>query len=124
MIDGIEEALRPLRRHLGPLMQVLTLALNFVPLLLQSAQQIKKAQVARGADIERSLLLQIRFAMAAAVPLFAMAFRSSEQLALAMESRCYDPHAERTHYGQLKFRATDWLVSALIAIEFTASTLV
>ncbi|MEK9137229.1 MAG: energy-coupling factor transporter transmembrane component T [Bacteroidota bacterium] len=124
MIDGIEAALHPLRRQLGPLMQVLTLALNFVPLLMQSAHQIKKAQVARGADIERSMLLQVRFAVAAAVPLFAMAFRSSEQLALAMESRCYDPHAERTHYSQLKFRPTDRLISALIAIEFTVSALV
>jgi len=122
MIDAIETTLRPSHRHFGPIIQVLTIALNFVPLLIQSAQQIKKAQIARGARIDNNIIRQLRFGFSATIPLFAMTLRSSEQLALAMESRCYDPLVERSHFGILAMHLSDWLTLLLIVAQFVAST--
>ena len=122
MIDGIETSLRPLRKYLCPIIQVLTIALNFVPLLIRSAQQLKKAQIARGAEPDRNLLRQIRFAVSATVPLFVMTLRASEHLALAMDARCYQPKAARSSFARLHFAAADWLVLGVILIQFFASS--
>jgi energy-coupling factor transporter transmembrane protein EcfT len=122
MIDAIETTLRPAQKHFGPIIQVLTIALNFVPLLIQSAQQIKKAQIARGARIDSNIFRQLRFGFSATIPLFAMTLRSSEQLALAMESRCYDPLVERSHFGILTMHLSDWFTLLLIVAQFVAST--
>jgi energy-coupling factor transporter transmembrane protein EcfT len=121
MIDAIEIALKPVHRHLGPVVQVLAIALNFVPLLIQSAHQIKKAQIARGARIDKNIIRQLRFGFSATIPLFAMTIRSSEHLALAMESRCYDPLVERSHFGILAMKRSDWLTLLLIIAQFVAS---
>jgi energy-coupling factor transport system permease protein len=118
MIDGIEVTLRPLRKRFGAIIQVLTVSLNFVPMLIQSAQQIKKAQIARGAEPDRNILRQLRFAISAAIPLLAMSLRSSEHLALAMESRCYDPLAERSHYSQLRIAPRDWVTASFMIVQF------
>lgn len=121
MIDGIEAVLYPLRKRLGPIIQVLTIALNFVPLLIRSAQQLKKAQIARGAAPDKNLARQFRFALSATVPLFVMTMRSSEHLALAMDARCYDPLAERSRFAQLRMVAIDWLTLGLVATQFLVS---
>jgi energy-coupling factor transport system permease protein len=121
MIDGIETSLHPLRRQLGPIIQVLTIALNFVPLLIRSAQQLKTAQLARGAEPDKNLIRQIRFAISASVPLFVTTLRSSEQLALAMESRCYDPTAERSTFARLRMSAVDWITLGAVTAQFLVS---
>lgn len=121
IIDGVETSLRPFRKQLEPIIQVLTIALNFVPLLIRSAQQLKKAQVARGAEPDKNLVRQIRFALSATVPLFVMALRSSEHLALAMEARCYHPMARRSHFARLRMSTADWMTLGTVAAQFFAS---
>jgi energy-coupling factor transport system permease protein len=120
MVDGIETTLRFARKRFGAIIQVLTIALNFVPMLIQSAQQIKRAQLSRGARTDGNFFRQLRFAFSATVPLFAMTLRSSEQLALAMESRCYDPQLERSQYGELAMTPRDWITLLLIGGQFLA----
>ena len=112
VMDAIETIGRPIRRRFGPVIMVMNLTLNFVPTLVHTAQRIKIAQIARGADVDSGFPRQLHFAFSAALPLFASAFRSSEQLALAMESRCYDPSMERTHFSTVRMTAVDWLVAA------------
>lgn len=124
MIDGIEVTLGPLRKRFGAIIQVLTIALNFVPLLMRSAQQIKNAQIARGAEPDKNLARQFRFALSATVPLFVMTLRSSDHLALAMDARCYDPLAERSHLARLRMNSRDWLTLALVFAQFFISTTV
>lgn len=121
IVDGIEITMRPMGRRFGAVIQVLTIALNFVPMLIQSAQQIKKAQLARGAQIDGNILQPLRFAATAALPLFATTLRSSEQLALAMEARCYDPLLEKSHYSRLRMTALDWRTIILTLAQFTIS---
>ncbi len=118
MIDGIEATLRPVRRRLGAIVQVLTIALSFTPMLIQSARQIKKAQIARGAEPDKNIARQIQFAFSAAVPLFAMTLRSSDHLAQAMEARCYDPMAERSLYSRLTLTLQDWVTAVMILMQF------
>jgi len=109
MMDGLETLLQPIRRFAGPVLQVIAIALNFVPLLIHTARRIKMMQIARGADVERRFIGQIRFARSATLPLFVSAFRGAEQLALAMEARGYDPMIERSHYGELRMQTLDWI---------------
>lgn len=94
--DGVENSLAPFRKYFGPVIAVLGMTLNFAPLLVQSAQRLKAAQIARGADASSSFLSQVRFASQAVVPLFVSAVRSAHHLAEAMDARCYDPSALRT----------------------------
>lgn len=121
--DAVEAALHRAGRRWAPIMQVLTIALNFVPLLIQSARQIKNAHIVRGADPDRNLVRQLRFAATATVPLFAATLRSSEHLALAMESRCYDPGRVRTHFVRLRWAQPDGLVLSFVIAQFLLSTL-
>jgi energy-coupling factor transport system permease protein len=112
MLEGIETVFRPLRKRFGSLILLMSITLNFVPLLIRTAQRIKTAQIARGADVDSNFSRQVYFAFSAAMPLFAAAFRSSQQLALAIEARCYDPSVERSLYSQLKMERADWVVGA------------
>ncbi|MCZ6776804.1 MAG: energy-coupling factor transporter transmembrane component T [Ignavibacteria bacterium] len=112
VLEGIETVFRPLRKRFGSVTLLMSITLNFVPLLIRTAQRIKTAQIARGADIDSNFFRQVRFAFSASVPLFAAAFRSSQQLALAMEARCYDPSVERSVYSKLKMERSDWVVGA------------
>lgn len=119
MMDAFESFLVPFRRALGPTMLVLGLTVNFVPMLIQSAQQIKRAQLARGADADAGFVQQIRFAFSAALPLFVSAFRSSHHLAEAMEARGYDPHIERTVFATLRMKRMDWFAFLILIGEVT-----
>jgi energy-coupling factor transport system permease protein len=110
VVAAIEHSLRPFRKWLGGFTQLLSLTLTFVPLMISTARRIKTAQIARGADVDSSIGRQIRFAFSAAIPLFAGTFRASEQLALAMEARCYDPSAARSSFVRLRMRWIDWMV--------------
>ncbi len=120
MLDGTEAMLSPFRRRIGTGTLLLSLTLNFVPLIIQSAQRIKAAQIARGADVDSSFLRQVRFASAAALPLFVSAFRSSQHLAEAMEARCYDATANRTPFSKLKMNVHDRATLLFLLILFVA----
>ena len=117
--DGLERLLRPLRRAGVPahdLAMMMTIALRFIPTLLEEAEKIMKAQMARGAEFSRgSLPRRARALIPLFVPLFVSAFRRADALALAMEARCYRGGEHRTHMHELRLRMCDYVAFVLIA---------
>ncbi len=109
ILDGIETSLARFKRS-GSLFLLLGITLNFVPELIRSARKIKSAQIARGADVDSSLLSQLRFAASAALPLFVSAFRSSQHLADAIDARGFNAEFARTPFRQPAFQIRDWLM--------------
>lgn len=119
LTDGMERLLRPFRRIGVPaheLAMMMTIALRFIPTLLQETEKIMKAQMARGAEFDRGgLLRRARAMIPILVPLFVSAFRRADELALAMEARCYRGGEGRTRLKQLRFAPRD-AVAALMTV--------
>lgn len=115
---GIESILHPLKRFHFPcheLAMMISIALRFIPDLLEEAKRIMKAQASRGVDFEEGKLSEkIKAMISLIIPLFISAFQRAEDLANAMESRNYNPEAKRTRYKQLSWKASD-----TIALIFT-----
>lgn len=111
--DGIELLLSPLKRFHFPaheLGMMMSIALRFIPTLLEETDKIQKAQMARGADFESGNLLQRAKAMVPLlVPLFVSAFRRAGDLAMAMEARCYHGGENRTRLRVLRITRNDYL---------------
>lgn len=109
--DGIEMLLKPLKVIHFPaheLAMMMTIALRFIPTLIEEADKIMKAQMARGADFESGNLIKRAKAMVPLlVPLFVSAFRRATDLAMAMEARCYHGGEGRTRLRVLKFIPAD-----------------
>ncbi len=123
LTDGIENLLSPLKKLGVPaheLAMMMTIALRFVPTLLEETDKIIKAQTARGADFESGNLISRAKAMVPIlIPLFISAFRRADDLAVAMECRCYRGGENRTRLRALKFTHRDvWGFGAIII--FTA----
>ena len=122
--DGIEMLLSPLKKIHFPaheLAMMMSIALRFIPTLMEEADKIMKAQMARGADFESgNLLARAKAMVPLLVPLFVSAFRRAGDLAMAMESRCYHGGENRTRLRVLKITRNDWYaalgVAALIAL--------
>ncbi len=114
LTDAIERLLRPLSKLHVPVHEfamMMTIALRFVPTLLEETDKIMSAQKARGADMESGGVVQrIKALIPVLIPLFVSAFRRAFDLATAMESRCYHGGEGRTKMKVLKFGKTDWLV--------------
>lgn len=110
ILDAIEVFGQGSRRIAQPLVLILGLTLSFSPLMVRSAQQIKRAHLARGVDLESGWRRRIQFTISASLPLFASAFRSSQHLALAMESRGYNPDVTRSVFARLRFQKKDALL--------------
>lgn len=107
---------------------VISIALRFIPTLLDETQRIMKAQESRGVDFKRGKLSsRIKAIISLIIPLFISAFQRSEELADSMEARGYDPKSKRTHYRNLKFHWCDLfgfvLVAALLAGVIVIKTL-
>ena len=121
LTDGIEHLLNPFKRIGVPaheLAMMMTIALRFIPTLIEEADKIMKAQMARGADFESGNLIKRAKAMVPLlVPLFVSAFRRAGDLAMAMESRCYRGGEGRTRLRVLKFTKND-LYACLIMTAF------
>ena len=125
--DGIEMLLAPLKVIKFPaheLAMMMSIALRFIPTLMEEADKIMKAQMARGADFESgNLLARAKAMVPLLVPLFVSAFRRAGDLAMAMESRCYHGGENRTRLRVLKITKNDWLaalgVAVLIALILT-----
>jgi len=119
LTDGIEYLLSPLKRVGVPaseLSMMMTIALRFIPTLLEEADKIMKAQKARGADFESGNIIQrAKSLIPLLVPLFISAFRRADDLALAMESRCYRGGEGRTRLHELKIEKID-IISLIITI--------
>jgi energy-coupling factor transport system permease protein len=117
LTDGIEKLLNPFRKIGVPaheLAMMMTIALRFIPTLLDETDKIMKAQMARGADFESGNLYNRAKAMIPLlVPLFISAFRRAEELALAIEARCYRGGENRTRMKQLKLINVDYYAGAV-----------
>jgi len=117
LTDGLEKLMSPLRKLRFPaheLAMMMTIALRFIPTLMEETDRIQKAQMARGADFESGNIFQRAKSMIPVlVPLFVSAFRRADELAMAMESRCYHGGEGRTRMRELHFHWRD-LVSTLL----------
>ncbi len=112
LTDGIERLLNPFKKIGVPaheLAMMMTIALRFIPTLLEETKKIMKAQQARGADFESgNLIKKAKSLIPLLVPLFVSAFRRADELALAMESRCYRGGENRTRMNVLAFAHRDY----------------
>lgn len=112
LTDGIEQLLKPLKRIKVPvheLAMMMCIALRFIPTLIEETDKIMSAQKARGADFETgSLLSRAKALIPILVPLFISAFRRADELAVAMECRCYHGGEGRTRMKQLKYAKRDF----------------
>lgn len=117
LTDGLEKLLHPLNRIHVPVHEVsmmMSIALRFIPILLEETDKIMKAQIARGADFESGNIIQRAKAMIPIlVPLFVSAFRRANDLAMAMETRCYHGGEGRTKMKPLKYHYQDRLAYAI-----------
>lgn len=119
LTDGIESLLNPLKAIRLPvheLAMMMSIALRFVPTLIEETDKIISAQKARGADFESgSLLRRVKALVPILVPLFISAFRRADDLATAMECRCYQGGTGRTKMKLLRYKRRDYL-SFLVAL--------
>ena len=124
LTDGIEKLLNPLKKVGVPaheLAMMMTIALRFIPTLLEETDKIMKAQMARGADFETGNIISRAKAMVPLlVPLFISAFRRADELALAMEARCYRGGENRTRMKQLIIEFRDYMALAITIVFFSA----
>ncbi len=124
LTDGLERLLSPLRVIRFPaheMAMMMSIALRFIPTLLEEADKIMKAQTARGADFESGHLIARAKAMVPLlVPLFVSAFRRAGDLAMAMEARCYHGGEGRTRLRVLKCEGRDWIACAVLALLILA----
>ena len=124
LTDAIEQLLNPLKKLHVPVHEfamMMTIALRFVPTLLEETEKIMAAQKARGADMESGGLVQrIRALIPVLIPLFVSAFRRAFDLATAMESRCYHGGEGRTKMKVLKLGRVDWTAIALCVVYLAA----
>ena len=127
LTDGLEKALMPLSKIGVPvhaIAMMMSIALRFIPILIEETDKIMKAQMARGADFESgNLLKKVKSMIPLLVPLFVSAFRRADDLAMAMEARCYNGGEGRTKMKPLRYEGRDrpsylimWLYLALIIL--------
>ena len=116
LTDGLEKLMNPLKKVKLPVHEMtimMSMALRFIPTLIEETDKIMSAQKARGADFETgSLVDRAKAMLPILVPLFVSAFRRADELAVAMESRCYHGGEGRTRMKKLKFAGRD--IMALI----------
>lgn len=124
LTDGIERLLNPLKVIKVPvheLAMMMTIALRFIPTLVEETDKIMSAQKARGADLESGGLMQRAKALVPIlIPLFVSSFRRADELALAMVCRCYHGGEGRTRMRQLKITARDWAAVLVMAVMLAA----
>ena len=124
LTDALETLMQPLRRVGVPAHEIammMTIALRFVPTLIEEADKIMKAQQARGADLtEGSVIERVKGFVPVLVPLFISAFRRADDLALAMEARCYRGGVGRTQMKALRISSIDYVAYAFGALFFAA----
>ncbi|MBN3535041.1 energy-coupling factor transporter transmembrane component T family protein [Mycoplasma procyoni] len=125
---AIEDLLSPLkliRVNTGVIAMIISIAIRFIPTLLQEAMRIMKAQASRGVDFKNGKINEKAKSMITlTIPLFVMSFARAEDLANAMEVRGYDPYEKRTKYRSLKFEWFNWLVLGLLVAYVTCVILI
>ena len=120
LTDGLEALLSPLKKIKVPvheLSMMMCIALRFIPTLIEETDKIMSAQKARGADFESGSLMQrVKALVPILVPLFISAFRRADELATAMECRCYQGGAGRTKMKLLRFHREDLYAYGIVAL--------
>lgn len=122
LTDAIERLLSPLKVfkiQVNTLAMMMTLALRFIPTLIEEIDRIMNAQKARGADLESGgVIKRAKALIPILIPLFISAFRRAYELAFAMECRCYRGGDGRTRMKQMKLKARDLAAALLVAVLF------
>lgn len=122
LTDGLEKALKPLQKINVPVHEIammMSIALRFIPILIEETDKIMKAQMARGADFETGgLVKKAKNMVPLLVPLFVSAFRRANDLALAMEARCYVGGEGRTKMMPLVYHKADRLAYVVVIAYF------
>ncbi len=120
LTDGLEKLLRPLKKIKVPVHDIammMSIALRFIPILMEETDKIMKAQSARGADFDTGTLFErARSLIPVLVPLFISAFRRADELATAMEARCYRGDEGRTKMKELKYTKADYIAKVIILL--------
>ena len=120
LTDGIESLLRPFKSLGVPaheLAMMMTIALRFIPTLLEETDRIMKAQTSRGADFSSGNILErMKNMLPLLVPLFISAFRRADELAVAMEARCYRGGEGRTRMHELAYAGRDYVAYLLVVL--------
>lgn len=118
LTDGIESVLKALFVPVAhELAMMMTIALRFIPTLIEETEKIMKAQMARGADFENGgMLARAKSLIPLLVPLFLSSFRRADELAMAMEARCYRGGENRTRMKQLVMSRRDYVAFAATAL--------
>lgn len=120
LTDGLEKLLKPFNRLGLPSHEIalmMSIALRFIPTLLEETDKIMKAQQARGADFESGNLIQrVKNMIPILIPLFVGSFRIAQDLALAMEARCYHGGVGRTRMKEIVFGRRDGVAGVLLAV--------
>lgn len=122
LTDALEDVLGPLKKIHVPVHEIsmmMSIALRFIPILMEETDKIMKAQMARGADFEsKNLMKKIQSLVPLLVPLFISAFRRANDLAMAMEARCYRGGDGRTKMKPLVYCRRDYAAYTLLAAYF------
>lgn len=120
LTDGLEKSLMPLSKLHVPvhaIAMMMSIALRFIPILIEETDKIMKAQMARGADFEKGNLIQkAKNMVPILVPLFVSAFRRADDLAMAMEARCYNGGEGRTKMKPLKYQKQDGIAYVIVLV--------
>ena len=128
LTDGLESLLNPLKLVHVPVHEIsmmMSIALRFIPILLEETDKIMKAQMARGADFENGNLIKRAKAMVPLlVPLFISAFRRANDLAMAMEARCYRGGEGRTKMKPLTYKKRDYIAYICVGLYLVCSVAV
>lgn len=124
LTDGLEKALSPLKYIKVPVHEIammMSIALRFIPILIEETDKIMKAQMARGADFEHGNLMQkAKNMVPLLVPLFVSAFRRANDLAMAMEARCYRGGEGRTKMKPLHYQKRDRMAYLTLLVYLAA----
>ncbi len=124
LTDGLEKSMHSLNRVHVPVHEIsmmMSIALRFIPILIEETDKIMKAQMARGADFESGNIVKKAKAMVPLlVPLFVSAFRRANDLAMAMEARCYRGGEGRTKMKPLHYVKRDFMAYLIVIVYFAA----
>ena len=125
LTDGMEKLMKPLKRFKIPIHEIsmmMSIALRFIPILMEETDKIMKAQLARGADFESgNIIKKAKSLVPLLVPLFISSFRRANDLAMAMEARCYRGGEHRTKMKPLCYKKRDVLAYICLIIYLFAS---
>ena len=128
LTDGLEKLMHPLTRIRVPVHEIsmmMSIALRFIPILMEETDKIMKAQIARGADFESgNIINKAKNLIPLLVPLFISAFRRADNLAMAMEARCYHGGEHRTSMKPLKYKGIDRIAYGMMFAYLAAGIVI